>query len=169
MDFNVPVKDGVAQDDFRIRRALPTIKYLKQKGAKIILITHLGKGGETLLPVATALNKLIKAKFVPNILGMEAEMAVEAMKEGDIILLENLRNDMGEKNSDSFFASSLAKFGDIYVNECFSVDHREDASIVLLPRALPRFAGFQLEDEIKHLSKAFKKPKRPFVFILGGA
>ncbi len=169
VDFNVPVENGVVQDDFRIKKALPTIKYLKQKGAKIILITHLGKGGDTLLPVANALGKLIKSKFVPNILGQEAQVALEGMKNGDIVLLENLRNDKGEKNSDNFFASSLAKFGDIYVNESFPVDHRADASIVLLPKILPRYAGLQLEEEIKQLTKAFKKPKRPFVFILGGA
>ncbi len=169
VDFNVPVKDGVVEDDFRIRKALPTIKYLKQKGAKIILITHLGKGGCTLLPVAVALNKHIKCTFIDNILGLDAEIAIGAMDNGDVILLENLRNDKGEQSCDKFFASSLAKFGDVYVNESFSVDHREDASIVLLPRLMPRFAGFQLEEEIKSLSSAFKKPKHPFLFILGGA
>lgn len=169
VDFNVPVKDGEVEDDFRIRKALPTIKYLKQKGAKVILITHLGKGGETLLPVANALQKLVKSKFVANLFGLEAEIAIKAMKDGEVLLLENLRNDKGEQACDHFFASNLAKLGDIYVNEAFSVDHRADASIVLLPRLLPRYAGFQLEEEIKHLSSAFKKPKHPFIFILGGA
>jgi phosphoglycerate kinase len=169
VDFNVPIKDGVVEDDFRIRKALPTIKYLKQKGAKVILITHLGKGGDTLLPVANALKKLIKSTFVANILGLDTEIAIRSMKSGDVLLLENLRNDKGEKDCNQFFASSLAKLGDIYVNDSFSVDHREDASIVLLPKFLPRYAGFQLEEEIKNLSRAFKKPKHPFVFILGGA
>ena len=169
VDFNVPIKDGEVEDNFRIRKALPTIKYLKQKGAKIILITHLGKGGDSLLPVATALQKLIKSKFVSNLFGLEAEIAIKAMKNGDILLLENLRNDKGEQACDQFFASNLAKLGDVYVNDSFSVDHRADASIVLLPRLLPRYAGFQLEEEIKHLSSAFKKPKHPFTFILGGA
>lgn len=169
VDYNVPIKNGSVEDDFRIRKSLPTIKYLKQKGAKIILITHLGKGGDTLLPVAESLNKLIKSRFVANILGLEASEAVDNMKNGEILLLENLRNDKGEQTCDKFFAASLAKLGDVYVNECFSVDHREDASIVLLPKLLPAFAGFQLEEEIKNLSKAFKKPKRPFLFILGGA
>ena len=169
VDFNVPAENGVVQDDFRIRKALPTIKFLKQKGAKIILITHLGKGGATLLPVSLALNKFIKVKFVANILGTEAEVAVRGMQNGDIVLLENLRNDKGEKDCDKFFASSLAKYGDVYVNESFSVDHREDASLVLLPKILPGYAGFQLEEEVKNLSRAFKKPKHPFVFILGGS
>ena len=169
VDFNLPIKNGVVEDDFRIRKALPTIKYLKQKGAKIILMTHLGKGGDTLLPVANALKKLIKSTFVANILGVDSEVAQRSMKNGDVLLLENLRNDKGEQGCDHFFASSLAKFGDVYVNDSFAVDHRGDASILLLPKLLPRYAGFQLEDEIKNLSKAFKKPKHPFLFILGGA
>ena len=136
---------------------------------KVILITHLGKGGDSLDLVADVLKKLIKSSFVANILGLEAEIAVNNMKDGDVLLLENLRNDKGEQAADKFFASSLAKLGDVYVNEAFSVDHREDASLVLLPKLLPAYAGFQLEEEIKNLSKAFKKPKRPFLFILGGA
>ncbi len=104
-----------------------------------------------------------------NILGLEATEAVNNMRDGEIILLENLRNDKGEQSCDKFFAESLAKLGDVYVNESFSVDHREDASIVLLPKLLPSYAGFQLEEEIENLSRAFKKPKHPFLFILGGA
>ncbi len=169
VDFNVPIKNGVVEDDFRIRKALPTIKYLKQKGAKVVLITHLGKGGDSLEVVADVLKKLIKSTFVANILGLEAEIAVSKMKDGDVLLLENLRNDKGEQAGDKFFASNLAKLGDIYVNDAFSVNHREDASIVLLPKLMPAYAGLQLEEEIENLSKAFKKPKRPFLFILGGA
>lgn len=169
VDFNVPIKNGVVEDNFRIRKALPTIKYLKQKGAKVILITHLGKGGDSLEPVADVLKKLVKSSFVANILGLEAEIAVSNMKTGDVLLLENLRNDKGEQACDNFFASNLAKLGDIYVNDAFSVNHREDASIVLLPKLMPAYAGLQLEEEIENLSKAFKKPKHPFLFILGGA
>jgi len=165
----VPIKESVVEDNFRIRKALPTIKYLQHKGAKVILLTHLGKGGDTLLPVATALQKLIKSTFVANILGLDASIAVSSMKNGEVLLLENLRNDKGEQDCNSFFASSLAKLGDVYVNDAFSVNHREDASIVLLPKLLPAYAGFQLEEEIKNLSRAFKKPKHPFLFILGGA
>lgn len=177
VDFNLPIKNGKAEDDFRIKKSLPTIKFLQKKNAKIILITHLGKGGESLAPVAKALNKFIKVKLIPDIIGVEAQKAVENMKNGEIILLDNLRNDKGEKDCDKIFAMNLAKLADpamtgqagIYINEAFSVDHREDASVVLLPKLLPSYAGFQLSEEIKNLSHAFKTPKHPFLFILGGA
>jgi phosphoglycerate kinase len=169
VDFNVPIKNGKVEDNFRIIKALPTIKFLQKKGAKIILITHLGKGGETLLPVAKVLNKIIKIKFIPEVVGSSVVSAVSKMKNSEVILLENLRNNQGEQKCDKVFASELAKLANIYVNECFSVDHREDASIVLLPKLLPSYAGFQLEEEVKNLSHAFKNTKHPFLFILGGA
>lgn len=169
VDFNLPIRNGVVGDDFRIQKALPTIKFLKEKGAKIILITHLGKGGETLAPVAKALNKFIHADFVGEVVGPKVEEAISKMKPGDIILLENLRNEKGEKETSVDFAKKLSKFGEIYVNEAFPVSHREDASIVLLPRLLPSYAGFQLEEEVKNLSNAFLNPEHPFLFILGGA
>ena len=169
VDFNVPIKNGKVEDYFRIVKAIPTIEFLQKKGAKIILITHLGKGDETLLPVAKVLNKFIRTKFLPEIIGPNVEKVVKQMKNGDVVLLQNLRNNEGEKNCDNIFAKELAKMGDIYVNECFSVDHRNDASIVLLPKLLPAYAGIQLEEEVKNLSHAFKNPKHPFLFILGGA
>lgn len=169
VDFNVPIKNGKVEDDFRIKKALPTLKLLKGKGAKIVLITHLGKGGETLLPVAGALAKYFKTKFISDLYGQKARDSVANLKNGEILLLENLRNDKGEQGKDKIFAKSLASLGEIYVNEAFSVSHREDASIVLLPKLLPSFAGLQLEQEIINLTKAIKKPKHPFLFILGGA
>src|SRR3989344_1953924 len=169
VDFNVPIKNGKVEDDFRIKKALPTIEFLQKKSAKIILITHLGQGGETLLPIAKVLNKYIEAKFVPEIIGLGVSKAVSEMKNGEVILLENLRNDPGEKENSKLFAIELSKLGDIYVNEAFPVDHREDASIVLLPKLLPAYAGFQLAEEVENLSRAFKNPKHPFLFILGGA
>ncbi len=176
VDFNVPIKNNKVEDDFRIRKALPTIEFLMKKGARVVLITHLGKGGETLAPVAKSLNKFIKVKFIPEVIGTKVTKAVRDMKNGEVILLENLRNDPGEKNCDKSFAKSLADLADpsltgqagFYVNDAFSVSHREDASIVLLPKLLPSYAGFQLEEEVKNLSKALK-PKHPFLFILGGA
>lgn len=169
VDFNVPLKNGKVEDDFRIKKALPTIKFLQKKGAKIILITHLGKGGESLAPVAKVLNKFVKVKFVPEIFGKQVDQVISKMKNGDVVLLQNLRNDEGEKECSKIFALNLAKFGDIYINEAFPVSHREDASMVLLPKILPSYAGLQLEEEVKNLSHTFKKQKRPFLFILGGA
>ncbi|MDD5720879.1 MAG: phosphoglycerate kinase [Candidatus Pacebacteria bacterium] len=169
VDFNVPIKNGKVEDDFRIKKALPTIKFLIKKGAKIILITHLGEGGETLVPIAKALNKFIKVKFIPEIIGSKVSKACFEMKNGEIILLENLRNNKGEQLCNKNFAENLAKFSDIYVNEAFPESHRKVSSIVLLPKLLPAYAGFQLEAEIKNLAHAFKNPKHPFLFILGGA
>jgi len=169
VDYNVPVKDGVVADDFRIKKSLPTINLLQKKGAKIILISHLGKGGDSLLPVAKVLNKYLKIEFIPEILGENVSNKIKEMKNGDVIMLENLRNDIGEKESDKIFALNLTKLADIYVNEAFSVSHREDASIVLLPKLLPSYAGLQFLAEVENLSKALEKPKHPFLFILGGA
>lgn len=176
VDFNVPIKDGKVLDNFRIKKALPTIEYLQKKGAKVVLITHLGKGGESLLPVAKVLNKFIKTKFVPEIIGDKVEKIVSEMKAGEVILLENLRNNSGEQSADKNFAKSLANLasGGFYVNEAFSVSHRKDTSIVLIPKLLPAYAGLQLELEVKNLSKVLKysstsKNKGGFLFILGGA
>ena len=133
VDFNVPIKDGRVEDNFRIIKALPTINFLQEKGAKLILITHLGKGGVTLLPVAEALKEFIKVKFIPEIIGSKVSEVVKDMKDGEVILLENLRNEKGEQECSKIFAMNLSKLADIYVNEAFPVSHREDASIVLLP------------------------------------
>jgi len=169
VDFNVPIKDGKVEDDFRIQKALPTIKFLQKKGAKIVLITHLGKGGQTLRPVAKVLNKYIKAKFVPATIGYTVSLAIWKMKNGDVILLENLRNEKWEQEGYMGYAKTFKEWGDIYVNEAFSVSHRKDTSIVLIPKVLPHYAGLQFESEVRNLSHAFKKPKHPFLFILGGA
>jgi phosphoglycerate kinase len=169
VDFNLPVKNGKIEDAFRIEKALPTIKFLQNKGAKVILMTHFGKGGDTLAPVARILHKYVKSTFVPEVVGAKVTEAVAKMKNGDVVLLENLRNDPGEQGADKIFAMNLAKLADIYVNEAFPVSHREDASIVLVPKLLPSYAGLQLMEEINNLSHAFDKPKHPFLFILGGA
>jgi phosphoglycerate kinase len=152
VDFNVPIKNGKIEDDFRIRKALPTIKFLLQKGAKIILITHLGKDG------TASLEPVIKRFFL-----------ISKIAKNKVTFFDNIRKFPGEMKNDPAFAKKLSMLGDVYVNDAFSVSHREHASIVTLPKYLPSFAGFQFEDEVENLSHAFKKIKHPFLFILGGA
>ncbi|MEK7088988.1 MAG: phosphoglycerate kinase [Patescibacteria group bacterium] len=151
VDFNVPMKNKRILDDFRIRKSLPTINFLIKKGAKIILITHLGKdGSESLKPIIKRFFKISKCS------------------KSQISFFENIRKFDGEMKNDLNFAKKLSKLGDIYVNDAFSVSHRAHASIVGVPKYLPSYAGFQLEEEIRNLSHAFKNPKHPFLFILGG-
>lgn len=170
-DFNVPVRNGKVVDDFRLRIALPTIKYLYEKGAKVILISHLETNegdAASLKPVADHFNSLgTPVIFIDNY--RNTHQIVETFVEGAcIVLLENLRTLAGEKNNDDKFAAELASLADIYVNEAFPVSHREHASIVSVPRHLPSYAGFHFEKEVENLSKTFN-PARPFVFILNGA
>lgn len=175
VDFNVPIKNGLVVDDFRIKSAFPTINYLREKGAKVILIGHLESNESsenTFKPVVEHMNKLNsgstnKFLFVSNLRNANSFIDNE-MKNGDCVLLENLRHDEGEKKNDVKFAKALASLGDIYINDAFSVSHREHASVVGLPSLLPSYAGFQLEKEVNNLSKAFN-PSHPFLFILGGA
>ncbi len=171
-DFNVPIKNGVVVEDFRIRATLPTIEFLRKGGARIILISHLesndGQNG-TLQPVADKLVSLgVPVKFVKNI--RNAHETVESdLADGECLLLENLRSfEESEINNELKFAKALASLADIYVNEAFSVSHREHASLVGVPKLIPGYAGTQLEKEIAHLSKAFNPP-HPFLFVLGGA
>lgn len=153
VDFNVPIKNGKVEDDFRIKKALPTIKFLLRKGAeKIILITHLGKDG------TASLDPVISSFF-----------SLSKIKQEKIEFFENIRKFSGEMENDSLFARRLAALADIYINEAFSVSHRAHASIVGIPKYLPHYAGFQMEEEVKNLSKAVKSPMHPFLFILGGA
>ena len=166
-DFNVPLDSkGKVADMFRIQAALPTIQYLTKKGAKVILLSHIGR--EPIQPVYTALKKFIPLKFVSEIFGDTTTKVITEMKNGDVVMLENLRSNEGEKSSDKNFAKSLAQYGDVYVNEAFPVSHRADASIVALPKLLPSYAGIQFEKEVRELSRALT-PKHPFVFIQGGA
>lgn len=171
VDFNVPIKDGKVVDDFRIKKAVPTIEYLQKKGAIVILLAHIGEDGkESLKPILPKLKKYIpKAVFVSSaIFSDETEDIIKSAKKGDVILLENLRQETGEKNNSPSFARALSRYGDIYVNDAFSVSHRPHASIIGINKHLDGYAGLQLEDEVKHLSLAFD-PKHPFLFMLGGA
>ena len=171
VDFNVPFKDGKIIDDFRIKKALPTIEYLAKKGAVVILISHVGEDGkQSLLPVAKQLKKYIKnLEFVDSpILSEQTSRAVYSMKKGGVVLLENLRKDDGEKNNSPSFARALSRYGDLFVNDAFSVSHRKHASVVGITKYIPGYAGLQMMEEIENLSKAFD-PVHPFLFALGGA
>lgn len=170
-DFNVPLIGTRVADDLRIRAAYPTIDLLRKAGARVILLSHIGRDPQdTLRPVANILKKTYGTAFLcmPELLGERVEKFRAGMKNGDVMLLGNLRSMEGEKAGDKVFAKQLAALGDFYVNEAFPVSHREDASIVQLPKLLPAYAGLQLEKEVKHLSLALK-PKHPFLFIQGGA
>ncbi|MBX4215560.1 phosphoglycerate kinase [Candidatus Parcubacteria bacterium] len=169
LDLNVPQDGDTILDDTRLWKALPTLEFLKKKGARVIAISHLGHDGTcSMKGVARRLAKLIPVGFVPEVSGPLVEKAVASMKNGSIILLENVRRDEGETKNRPLFALSLASLADYYVNDAFSVSHRTHASIVSLPKLLPSFVGLQFEKEVRALSALFS-PKRPFLFILGGA
>lgn len=168
--LNVPItKDGVLLDAFRLEKAFKTINYLKTKGAKVIIIGHLGRDSNVSLePVFSYFKKNADVNFVHDIVGDMAKKAVSEMKDGDILLLENVRQDDGEKENSLHFAESLASLGDIYVNDCFSASHRDHASIVSIPQFLPSFIGILFKEELDNLEYA-RNPKHPALFILGGA
>lgn len=169
LDLNVPMEGERILDNTRIKKALPTLLYLRKFGARTIVISHLGKDGtHSLKEVSRILGKQIPLGFVPKVVGRDVEERVAGMKNGSILVLENLRKEKGEMENNTFFAMSLSRLGDIYVNDAFSESHREAASIVLLPKFLPSYAGFLFEEEMKELFKVFT-PKKPFLFILGGA
>ena len=168
VDFNVPMKKGKVADDFRIKKTMPTVKLLKEKGAKIIMISHLsGDGKKSLRPVADFLSARQKIDFSPKLFGDKTDKKISEMNDGDILLLENLRSEKGEEKNSRSFAKRLAALGDVYVNEAFSASHRKHASIVGLPLMMPSFAGPLFGEEIKNLKTAFN-PEHPFLLILGG-
>lgn len=167
LDLNVPIQKGKVVDDFRIRQSLPTIEFLQKVGAKVLIIGHLeSKEKVSLKVVADHMQQYVPVKFVENYRNVLAEF--ETLPAGECLMLENLRTWEGEKVNEPKFAKELASLADIYVNEAFSVSHREHASIVGVPKYIPGYAGLLFEEEVKNLSQAFV-PERPFLFILGGA
>ncbi|MCL0096212.1 phosphoglycerate kinase [Thermodesulfovibrionales bacterium] len=177
-DFNVPLDDNLAIiDDRRIRSALPTINYAIDEGAKVVLTSHLGrpKGNVnlrlSLAPVAKRLHRLLNKEviFSPECVGTQVETLVSNMKEGEVLLLENLRFHAEEEKNDESFARALAKLADFYINDAFGTAHRAHASIVGIPKFLSAAAGVLLKKEIEYLKGTVENPVRPFVVILGGA
>lgn len=168
VDFNVPVADGVVVDDFRIQKSLETIDHLLSLGARIILASHIEGGEGTLRPVFEYLKNIYPIIFIEKYFPDSDVEIIHALKQGNIVLLENLRVYKEEKANDPEFARHLASFANFHVNEAFSASHREHASIVGIPKHIPSYAGFVFEKEVTELSKALN-PKHPFLFILGGA
>lgn len=167
LNLDLPVEGGVLQDTHRIDRARQTLDFLQAKGAKTIIISHIGRAPEeTLRPIFEHLKKSIPLEFVTTL--ADAKERSQHMKEGTFLMLENLRGFAGETKNDAAFAQELASLGDIYVNEAFAVSHREHASIVGVPKLLPSYAGFVFREEVENLSKAFS-PAHPALLILGGA
>ena len=169
LSLNVPVEKGFVIDPFRIEMAIPTINELRQKGAKVILLSHIGRDPQgTLEPVMRYLQDSLPVIFIRDVYSPNAKKMIDYTAAGSVIILENLRRHEGEEKNDEEFAKHLASFGDLFVNDSFPECHRNHASIVGIPKLLPSFAGRQLMQEIKNLSSSFN-PKHPFLFILGGA
>ncbi len=169
LDLNTPIDMGKVADPYRIDQVIPTIDMLRLKKAKIIILAHTeAKDNTSLLPIHDYLNGFVKTEFAKDLFSPATIKLVADMEEGDVLMLENLRLDPGEKANDPEFAKKLAAYGDLYVNDAFSVSHRKHASLVGVPKLLPSYFGPHFIKEVENLSKAFT-PSHPFLFILGGA
>ncbi len=177
VDYNVPMKDGQVGDVLRIKASFETLNYLLDQGCSIVLISHLGEPkGEpdaaySLEPVAAKAAELLDRPiaFFHDCIGVEAEVGVKALKPGEIMMLENVRFHAGELDNDKDFTRQLAALGEVYVNDAFAVDHRDQASVSGVPKLLPGVAGFLVEKEVDHIVGALETPNRPLAAILGGA
>lgn len=177
VDFNTPIKDGVVSDNTRIKAALPTIKYLLDNGASLIVMTHLGRPkGEkktefSLSPVRDEFEKLLGKKVIlaPDVITKEVDSLVANLKPGDVLMLENIRYYKEEEKNDPEFAKKLASYADIYVNDAFGTAHRAHASTEGIAHYLPSYAGFLIEKEVKFMAPLLTDPAHPFVAIIGGS
>jgi 3-phosphoglycerate kinase len=176
-DYNVPIDDGKITDDYRIKQSLPTVEYLIERGARLVICSHLGRPdgkpdpAASLFPVAKRLKQLIKqeVQFVPECIGERVEKAVADLEPGQILLLENLRFHAEEEKNDPEFAKQLASYADIFVQDGFGVVHRAHASTEGVTHYLPSVAGLLLEKEVDTITNVMEKPARPLVAIIGGA
>ena len=177
LDLNVPLKEGQVRDETRVREAAPTVRALAERGAVVIACSHLGRAkgkydpALSLAPVAPVLARLVgrPVTFVPDVVGDQAKAAVAAAKPGDVLLLDNLRFELGEEKNDPAMCSALASLADVYVNDAFGSAHRAHASTEGVARHLPAVSGFLMEQELEYLGRATANPERPYVAILGGA
>ncbi|MCI7806733.1 MAG: phosphoglycerate kinase [Bullifex sp.] len=177
VDFNVPVKEGVVKDATRIKAALPTIKYILDEGASVVVMSHFGrpKGQKnpdfSMAPIAKEFEKLLgrPVKLAPDVIGPEVEAEVKALKPGEVLLLENVRFYKEEEANDEGYAKALASYGDIYCNDAFGTAHRAHASTEGVSHFLPSYAGFLIEKEVKFMAPLLENPEKPFVAVIGGS
>ncbi len=166
---NVPLEGGVVRNAFRLRRALPTLEYLRLLGARVIVISHIGRDvTDTLLPVQAALSKLIPVSWGGSITDPAFKALRDAMQDGEIILCENLRQDPREEENDDALVEIIAQYGEIYVNDAFAEAHRKHASTYGVAKKLPAYAGITLAEEVTEVSRVMD-PEHPSLFLLGGA